>query len=443
MHVVGAGLALLSLAFIGYRWRAVAVPVATAAVAIAIWDALRVSRAYDRVDLTPDVIVTLVCVEVAAAAMFVACSRLRVGRWIIPPWGWLVFVGVPVVVAGSLSWQLFVDPDNYRRSFGYVLHVAYGFGLMIAAMVAIYPRRNDPSHHVAAVSRGFLIGGLAMLTAQVVLPPLTGLIAVPLLWLVVWASRHRGEWSRSASRGAELIDAIGAFIFVTSRDGRLLDWNGPGERLIRLMTGRQAERGADVFALLGSTGRPRDGSIIDLELDGGGMLRTQMAVQLVDPVAPDRDVVLLLRPVHATVGHESFPPVDGHLDRHDPATETLAPSTAAQRIADAARAGRPVLRCDVTPHDDIACDDLMFLVARRLETRLPGWTWGRADQWTFVATTDDPHPDAAALAAQGTPVERATLRVLRAGPHESPTDFVARATVPAVPPDPREQPLGG
>src|SRR5690606_8571135 len=100
--------------------------------------------------------------------------------------------------------------------------------------------------------------------------------------------------------------------------------------------------------------------------------------------------------VRSSVESSSFPTISGALKGHDPATQTLGRKAALEQLRIAVQENRRILRLDITPRTPRRADEVMFLMARRMEARAAerGWPdaeWARLDTWTFVTPMLDPH----------------------------------------------------
>lgn len=341
--------------------------------------------------------ILLVLAEIAGLLVFLIAARLVLPRWRMPSYLIAALVGFPVVVLVLASAGVGLAPDNFRSGVLYAVHLAYGFANLVACVSLFTQRQNDPSRHVRVAVRLVQVDAVVILILVSTVPVVTSIVSVPFVLIAVWISRNANEWDRSATPADRLLDTIGVFVFVSNDEGELVDWNGPGAALLRLR-GHDAERGLHLADALGLASL-RDRRIADLEI-AGGTLRTELTVHPVDPLARDRDYVLMFRPTGSSLTSSPFPTVSGELEGHDPSTQTLGRRAAADHVRAAAVDGDRVLRVDVHGRRNTRPDDLMFLVARRLEARSSelGWPdleWARLNARAFVAVVRDNPPDAA------------------------------------------------
>ncbi|MTB89522.1 hypothetical protein H9L21_14915 [Aeromicrobium senzhongii] len=394
VYLVTSALMVLTIAAVRHHRSSVSVPVTIMLLAIAGWNLVRADRG--PIDPTPSIAVAInvVFVQITAAAFYVATRRLVQGRWHMPRWFWAVAIAFGTAsFVGMLPSVGLTTGDAYYASPVYVMHLAYSFALFGGGVLTLNSRQHDPSPHVRHVVMAVQVGTLSVLTAQVLFPGFTPLAVATMAMVMAWTTGHVAAWSRSASRAGRLLDSIGVFIFVIDRAGRLQDWNGPAASLLRL-TGHTAEQGLHVSSALAMSVPFLDESTVTLPIEGGE-LRTAVTVHPVDPLARGSDRVVMLRPVRSTVESSSFPAVSGALKGHDPATQTLGRKAALEMLRIAAVEGRQMLRIDVVPRTPRRADDVMFLVARRMEARATerGWLdvpWARLDTWTLIAPMLDP-----------------------------------------------------
>lgn len=391
-YLVAAAVLTASLAAIRFRRPSVAVPVAIMVVAAVAWLVLRSLRDPD--DTAPSTVLALniAAVQLCAALFYLTCRRLVDGRWRVPPAAWAVAT-VMLVGCSVAMWPPagISEARDYTRSPIYIVHLAYCFGLLVAAVVLLNRRQHDPSRHVREFVRGAQASAIALLTLQVTLPTIAPFATVPIGLFSIWATRRVRDWSRTASRADRLLDSLGVFIFVVDAHGRLLEWNGPAASLMT-MKGTPAERGMDIAADLQLTRPFTDGATVALPVDRG-ILRTTMTVHRVDPLAREHEVALMFRPVQTTFERSSFPAVSGTLEGYDPATQTLNRRAALDLVRSAGATGQRIVRIDVAG-DPGRADDVMFLVARRIDARAMsmGWPdlrWARLDTWVLITLVED------------------------------------------------------
>lgn len=394
-YVCVAALLVLSVAAVRHGRPAISVPAVITVLATAGWNLTRAVRGPE--DHGPSLIaaISILTVEMAAVSFFVLCRRLVLGRWRGPAWMWIAMVWFSTATfVGMLpAMGIIAEGQDYRESPVFLAHLVYSFGFLGAAVLTLNMRQHDQSRHVRRFIIAAETAALLTVTFQVVEPSLTSIIVAVIALLAVWTTAHPGEWSRSASRADRLLDSIGVFIFVVDCDGRLRDWNGPAASLLEL-TGTPPKRGLNLSKTLGIAPTFVDGLAIRLEIQHG-TLRTALSVHQVDPLARNGDLVLMFRPVRSSVESSSFPVVSGELQGHDPATQTLGRKAAVELLQRSAEDGTPVLRLEVTSRADRRPDEVMFLLARRIEARSveEGWpemALARLDTWTFVGPLLDP-----------------------------------------------------
>ncbi|MCD9154476.1 histidine kinase N-terminal 7TM domain-containing protein [Aeromicrobium duanguangcaii] len=432
-YLVTSALLVLTVAAVRHHRSSVSVPVLIMLLAAAGWNLARADRG--AVDPAPSVTVAInvVFVQITAASFYVATRRLVYGRWRMSGWFWALAIGVSTATfIGMLPSVGLTTGEDYYASPVYVVHLAYSFALFGAGILTLSSRQHDPSPHVRRVVSAVQLGALLVLTLQVLYPSLTPLAVAATAMVMVWTTGHVGEWSRSASRAGRLLDSIGVFILVVDRSGRLQDWNGPAASLLRLK-GHTARRDLDVAAALGMSMPFLDESTVTLQIEGGE-LRTSLSVHPVDPLSRTSDRVLMFRPVRSSVESSSFPTVSGALKGHDPATQTLGRKAAVDQLRAAAEEGQRVLRLDIKPRTPRRADEVMFLMARRMEARAAerGWTeteWARLDTWTFVTPILDAHFEAipAHVVVEDLGVDM-VVSFFEPLPDESAADFVRRVS---------------
>lgn len=332
--------------------------------------------------------VSVASASAAAAAALVVARRLVHGAWRIPPLLFVVFLVEPLLIALTRLTRFAEAPTaEFRASPEFAFHSLYCFGLLAAVLLTLNARQRDPEQRV----RIFVVASqavvISIIASEVAMTPATEILAVVGAVFVVWVARHPEDWAGSASRADRLLNSIGIFLFVFE-NGILRDWNGPGAQLAQLVTGRKVSRGMTARDLLGRDVPFDDHTMLNLSLQSGTM-RTVATIHAVDPTAraENREWVVMLRPVRSSVGTSSFEGVSGSLEGYDPATQTFGRRATLSQLRSAASADRSsVVRVDVTPLDrDARQDEIMFVVARRLEAIVPDSSWGRLGPWAFAA----------------------------------------------------------
>lgn len=333
----------------------------------------------------------LAAAAISAASAYVAARRLTTGAWRVPPALLVVFLAEPVLMV-FLRFQRFPDLTSaeFRQTWVFFLHVAYCFILLLSVILTLNARQRDPERRVrifVLISQVLVISIIAL---EVAANEQTHFVVVGSAVLAVWVARHPEDWTTSTARADSLLNSIGLFLFVFDAEGRLRDWNGTAGRLIELITGTRPHRDMTSRQLLGQDVPFEDDLQIDLELRGGRM-RTSAHIHAVDPTvrAEQRSWVVLLKPVRSSVDQASFPSISGSLAGHDPGTQTLGRRALVDELGEAVSTGRAAVRVDVFPTDPGAREDeVMFVVARRLEMMFPQARWGRLATWTFAAVFD-------------------------------------------------------
>ncbi|HPU13412.1 MAG TPA: hypothetical protein PLQ19_06440 [Aeromicrobium sp.] len=395
VQLAAAAILAISVLFIRWRRPQLALTVMLMILAAIGWNLIRGFR--EPGDFSPGILTALnvMCVQAASVMFFATCRRLVHGRW-RASFLWWAGVTVFAILCGLSMLPVFgiTTGESYYTSWAFVVHLIYCFVLLGLGAFTLMTRQHDPSNHVRRYIAGTEICLVVLLALQMTLPDLAPLAKVPLGLLAVWTTGHVPEWSRSSARADRLVDSIGVFILVVDSDGLLLDWNGPAASLLAL-SGITAEQGLDIHKTLGVKPPFNDNSIVELTASGG-LLRTTMTVHRVDPTSLDHDLVLMLRPLNSSMESSSFPPVSGVLAGYDPATQTLCRRTAMEEIRTAADNNSQIIRVDVRSAASDRADDLMFVVARRLEARAAdlGWPdmqWARLDTWTFIGVLTNDH----------------------------------------------------
>jgi len=427
-----SALLVLAIATVRHQRPAISVPAVILLLSTAGWNLTRVLRGPDDSDPSTLAALSILSVEVSSVAFFVMCRRLVHGRWRVPAWMWIAMVWFTTLVfVGMLPAVGITTGGVYDESPVFVAHLAYSFGFLGGGILVLSVRQHDQSRHVRRFVAATEASALLLVTFQVVLPALTSLAAAVIALLAAWTTRHAGAWSRSASRADRLLDTIGVFIFVVDRKGVLQDWNGPAASLLEL-NGTQARRGLDLARTL-RLPPFIDGATVDVEIEHG-TLRMALSVHEVDPLRLNSDQVLMFRPTRSSVESSSFPTVSGSLKGHDPATQTLGRKAALELLEQAVEAGTPILRFVALPRSDRRPDDLMFLLARRLESRAHEEGWedeyelARLDTWTFVGPLFEPDRAVEGHARYDDLGIEIDLTVLRPGPHETLAEFTRRVS---------------
>jgi len=339
----------------------------------------------------------LAAAAISAASALVAAHRLVRGRWQIPRLLTAVFIIEPAVIALV---RVFVYPElpsaEFRTTWPFILHAAYCFGLLLGVILTLNARQRDPERRVRIFVLISQVLVIAIIALEVAANEQSHLVVVLASLFAAWVARHPDDWATSTARADSLLNSIGVFLFVFDREGLLEDWNGPAGQLIELITDNRPSHGMTAQEIIGRTLPFEDGLQINLQMRGGRM-STSAHIHTVDPAsrAERRSWVVMLRPIRSTVDRASFPSVSGELAGHDPATQTLGRRAIIENLRTAVGTHGAVVRVDVIPsQSDAREDEVMFVVARRLELMFPDAVWGRWARWTFVAVfaPDDAWP---------------------------------------------------
>lgn len=350
----------------------------------------------------------------AAASAFVATQRLLHPHRRLRPWLIALFAVEPTVMV-LVRTTVFRDLTSaeFRATSVFIVHALYCFGLLLAVIFSLNARQRDGSPRVRVFVVACQLLVIAVIALEVAATEVTQLLVVVGAVLAVVVARHPEDWTTATARGDRLLDSIGVFLFVFDHDGRLEDWNANASSLIELVTGSRPHRDMTAATILGCPVPFEDGRPIDLEARGG-QLHTVGQIHTVDPTAraEDRSWVVMLRPVRTNLSEGSFPQVSGALAGHDPATQVLGRRSTTDQLRSAVGDLAAAVRVDVYPTNPQARDDeVMFVVARRLELMYPHAQWGRLGTWTFVAVFD---PDDAWLAKRRIDIETQTALGLAA-----------------------------
>ena len=426
-----SALLVLALPAVRHQRPAVSVPAVAVLLATAGWNLTRVARGPDDPAPSLTAATSILLVEIGAVSFYVLCRRLVHGRWRIPLWMWIAVVWFGTAVfLGMLPAMGITTGPAYDQSPIFIAHLVYSFAFFGGGLLTLSTRQHDESPHVRHFVAATEFAALLLIAFQIAEPGLTSLAAAAIALLAVWTTRHAADWNRSATRADRLLDSIGVFIFVVDRNGVLQDWNGPAASLLELK-GLRAERGLDLGPALGADGPFVDGATVSLPI-GPGTLRVAVSVHDVDPLRRLSDHVVMFRPVRSSVESSSFPRVSGSLAGHDPATQTLARKAALDLLERAVEEQDPIVRFTVAPPADRRPDDVMFLVARRLESRSLEVGWdrdielARLDTWTFVAPLYAPERVWTGQATYADLNVDMTISVLQPRPRETSAGFTRR-----------------
>lgn len=369
-----------------------ALPTAVLCVSAALWALSSAWWASEPED--PRVVaMMLFAASLAAVSAFVVVSTLVSSTWRMP-W-WLIIsmvVEMAFTTVGSLTRLWLSEGESFRTGPVFIIHSAYCFGLMLAAILTLHTRRSDHAWHirmyviVIPAVMGILIalqvgasGGMHYVVAA-------GAI------VTVWTLHHHHEWNAMPSDRAALVDDIGAFLFVFDREGRLLDWNGPAGALLSVADGCERVVGAKASDLFHAEIPFADGARIEFSIDGG-ILVTTGHVHRVEPSprSSGHRWVVMLRTLTSQVQPESWPIFAGDLEGHDPATQTLSRAAMLNLLRRVGAAGGRAVRLDVDPGRAASDpDEVMYVVARRIEARHPDLKLGRVDTLSIAVTSEDP-----------------------------------------------------
>lgn len=430
-HLVAAALLLSALALVPWRELDLAAPLATALVATAAWNLLRVGVSTPFSATPASAVAVISCVQLSAVSLFLATYRLVRGRLPARRAHLVGLLATAVVLATVLSWTLLTDMSDHRQSVAVALHLSYAFALLGAIVLTLRRRSSSRTRHVTHVVTAAEALLVAMAVVMSVWPRATALVGAAWCLLVVWAAVRRAAWERVTTVTSSAMDTVDVLILVVDARGSLLEWNATADRVVTMMTRTPPRRGDDVTALLEVPSPFPDGSLLDLPIDHGTM-PVELIARDRGPSSSGGDQVLMLVPLDRPSTPPKDSPISGELAGHDPATQTESRAATLRRLRAAAVRRGAALRCSVELTGPLGADDALFVIARRLETCLPNWVWGRVDERVLVGTTevdDLQHPPP--VTWDNLPME-VELVLLRPGPDEDPDQFVHR--VLAAPP---------
>lgn len=321
----------------------------------------------------------------------------------------IVILAFPVIIMVVTLFGIGIPQlDNWRLSPTYIVQAIYIYGHFGAMGLVMAKRQGDPSRRI----RYSLRAATALLVTGVIVETLayqyTAYVAVLLAFFGAWAARWPAAWWQAPVDADELLESIGVFLFVIDDEGRLSKWNTTAANLVEALAPRtKLQRGLYVEKLLGISLPLRDGAVVEFEL-GGGVLRTECNTHEI-PVGTDSSTterVLMMRPLKSRVASSRLATPSGELPGYDPVTQTLSRRSILERLETAEAAIRLEFRPTIKA---VLVDEVMFVVARRLESAFGGIEWGRVDPWAFVAVVSS-REEAQALAnallsIDGVPIE--------------------------------------
>lgn len=403
LNVAGALAALLAVFLVPIRGSAAGPPIAVLGLSTATWCAGAAwSIAQPSSTAAPNALI-LASASVSAAAAFVAARRLVEGRWPVPPALMVLFVVEPIAIAlvrvGSYS---DATSAQFRTTVPFTLHAIYSFALMVGLIWTLNARQRDSERRVRTFVLVTQVIVITIIALEVSANESAQFVVLLAVLLATRIARHPQDWTTSAARGDRLLDSIGVFLFVFNQRGELEDWNGNASQLIELMLRRRPDRTMTDQQILGRSVPFRDGQPIPLELHGGRIMTTAQVHEVDSQLrVTHRTWVVMLRPVTSSVDKESFPQISRSLAGYDPVTQTLGRRATLDLLRDIAERNTAVVRVDVTPTNPQTRDDeVMFVVARRLESTYPDIVWGRLATWTLVAEFNLQQADATAYAIE-------------------------------------------
>lgn len=348
-------------------------------------------------------------VAMTAGWAYILMRKLLENDAEIPLPHFLIILTFPIIIT-SVTWfgigmsQL----DGWRLSPTYVVQAIYIYGHFGAMALTMAKRQGDPSRRI----RYSLIATTALLVTGIIVETLayqyTAYVAVVLAFVAAWAARWPAAWWQAPVDADELLESIGVFLFVIDDEGRLRKWNTTAANLVEALAPRtKLQRGLYVEKLLGITLPLRDGAVVEFQL-GGGVLRTECNTHEI-PMGPGMSAmerVLMMRPLKSRVTSSRLATPSGELPGYDPVTQTLSRRSIMERLESADHSIRLEFRPTIKA---VLVDEVMFVVARRLESAFSGIEWGRIDPWAFAVVVSSPEEaDTLAhslLSIDGVPIE--------------------------------------
>lgn len=326
-------------------------------------------------------------VAISASSGYVVVSRLVNARFQLPGLLLAAVVLVPLFTFLStwFAWGL-DDFTGYRSGPVFLVHAVFSFGFLAAMVVALSQRQYHRSSRVRAYVRVIQSLVVLIVVLEVAQSPYTHIVLTACVVVAVRAVRQSEEWWRAPVSADDLLDSIGVFLFVFDGNGLLRQWNSTADQLIRTVSpGVSLAPGTSAEDVLGRAVPFHDGTFVEFTIGGavlGTVGHTHTIDNLTDSDGPD--LVVMLRPVQSGLSPKALTTPSGALVGHDPRTQTVS----RRATLDLLSMAQAAIRIDVCPTSDkVLVDEVMFVVARRLEATFGDTEWGRVDAWSFVAAT--------------------------------------------------------
>lgn len=385
----------------------------------------------------PSLALLFLGVAMTAGAAYVLMRKLLENDVATPLPHLILICLFPIGIAAATLLEFGIpELTQWRTSPTYIVQAIYIYAHFGAMFLVMTKRQRDPSLRIRAALVTTEVLVLIAVVVETIAPHNTHYAAVPLAFLAAWAARWPASWWQAPVDADELLESIGVFLFVVDDQGRLRKWNSTAAKLVTAISPRTTlQRGLYVEKVLGVDLPSSDGAIVEFTL-GGGVLRTECTSHEV-PMGPHetgRERVLMLRPLKSRVTSSSLTTPSGELAGYDPVTQTLS----RRSILDKLEASDVGIRLDFRPTiRSVLVDEVMFVVARRLESAFGAIEWGRLDAWSFAAAApsveDADHLADALLSIDGQPIDYGLAVFSKAHvfvrmPHESGDDFAMRVS---------------
>lgn len=386
------------------------VPAAVLCFSIAGWTVGGALQGPDGPPTYPSLAILLFSVAMTAGWGYILMRKLLLNDIATPLPHFVIILTFPFVI-GVVTWFGIGIPDlaDWRLSPTYIVQAVYIYGHFGAMALTMSHRHNDPSRRI----RYSLLATTGLIVVALIVETLayqnTAYVAVVLAFTAAWAARWPASWWQAPVNADELLESIGVFLFVIDDEGRLRKWNTTAANLVEALAPHtKLQRGLYVEKLLGVSLPLRDGTVVEFQL-GGGVLRTECHTHEI-PLGSGHNTtterVLMLRPLKSRVTSSRLATPSGELPGYDPVTQTLSRRSIMERLESADVAIRLEFRPTIKA---VLVDEVMFVVARRLESAFAGIEWGRVDPWAFVATPSSPeeadHLAESLLSIDGVPIE--------------------------------------
>lgn len=349
-------------------------------------------------------------------------------------WIRAVLLAEPPIIAALTYFQVGVSPgEDFRYSTVHLAHLIYVFAVAMSIIVTLSSRQYAPGRGstILLYALQFLLVGLTM--AEVLGSDLGCLIAGTVALIVASISTHPDDVFVLATTRREILDGLGAYVFVFDREGLLKDWNGPAEQLIS-HTGRPAlRRGTTATKVLGTPVPFTDDHVITFQTTDGTL---DLQGYTVEASSDERERGYRWIVVLQNLDQARRPFDASEEPRFDAATHTLSRPAIIERLRNAAAdPNKPVaMRVDVVLQDIDNTDRVMARVAGRLLQLCPTLQIGRIERLALAAIVPS-RVNAQDLSAQVTFDDdlRVPLvaTVVKPADEEDVDDFVRQVLTPA------------